>query len=267
MSLTTINESPPGQGVPGAPVPPSYQVLTVMCGENKDIRVDINYLNYLSTLTFERDDGNGVDVWYLVHTWTKTWYEGSKSGSVFVNLRTGERHDTCLLSWWRGYLSISKDGKLILLNAGITASSARQTNVIDISDWDNIHLIHYSEDWNYENKNVIVSIEENGNDVVFKYYFTDDQFKYYYLGDKTTAINTDVNQDLEPTKEVVVVRRKNIGGVPKRVFLVGVDQLDSNSLVSTKYGCVEYIDVSNMSIVSETVNEIEVNQPIYSDSE
>jgi hypothetical protein len=123
LMLKVINEPPPGRGSNFNVdlKPDRYQRITVLCGLNKDIEVNIDYIDYLSTFTFERDG----DVWYLLHTWTKTWGDGSNSSSVFINLRTGEHHSTPTFNMWRGYLSISKNGKLVLIEAGIMASSAR----------------------------------------------------------------------------------------------------------------------------------------------
>lgn len=125
LHLEVVQERPPGE-TPDHLKNSGYDVksfdrLTVMCGENKDTPVVIDCLNYLSKFVFERDGC----MWYLCHTWTKTWGEGSYSNSVFINLDNGENFKTTTFSLWRGDLSISKDGKIILIDAGRTASSAR----------------------------------------------------------------------------------------------------------------------------------------------
>src|SRR5665213_2353583 len=110
LSLETVNEVPPGE-IPND-LKPNYDVqnydrLHVKCDNGKVVAID--YLYYLSFTTFKRQYGN---IWYLCHTWTKTWGEGSKSGSTFINLSTGERHDVNSLSFWRGTLQISPDGNM-----------------------------------------------------------------------------------------------------------------------------------------------------------
>jgi len=254
LKLTIINEKPPGSGTHGVPVPESYQRLTVLCGENKDIEVNIDYLNYLSTTTFDRDGC----IWYLVHTWTKTWGENSKSSSVFINLNTGEHHMTPTLSMWRGYLSISKDGKLVIIDAGITASSSRQINVIDISDLNNIQLIHYEEEGYFNGIDAQFG-GEDGNCVLLTYFYTKKQFKYYYLNDKSIDLSNEYHYN-ESTKKVLLTLKKNSNAtyegkqfIKDGKFIDG----DNGNLQETKYGSSINTDVSKMIVVSETIEDID----------
>lgn len=241
LKVQIINKVPPGDGSPWKDPPTSYTQLTVFCGENKDIEVTVDYLYYLSTLVFERNN----DLWYLVHTWTRTWREGSKSSSVFINLRTGENHETSSFSLWRGHLSISKDGNLILIDAGITASSARQINVIDITHLPEIELLHYEENWISD---YCVKFAENRQDVVFEYLFTDQMFKYFYEGDKSQDL-TETTWYHTPTKEVVIIRTKDY----EREY-AGSDNFQNNiKLEESKYG----VDIgeNKMKIISEIVKD------------
>ena len=143
LSLKIIDEKPPGENLTKVPQYDvfNYTRLTVLCGDlGSPIVVDVNYLNYLSYTTFKRQDGH---LWYMCHTWTRTWGEGSMSGTTFINLSTGQRHDVPTLSYWRGNLQISPDGNLILIEAGITATSDRQLFVLDISHLPSIDVIHH----------------------------------------------------------------------------------------------------------------------------
>jgi hypothetical protein len=211
LSLETINEKPPGE-TPNH-LKPNYDVesfnrLTVSCDNGKKVKVD--YLEYLSFTTFKKTH----DIWYLCHTWTRTWGEGSKSGlgfgnsalfpsnlmekernfqtyksgSTFINLSTGERHDVNSLSFWRGTLHISSDGNMILVKAGIMASSALKVIVYDISSLPNVETIYYEEIW--ENVNCSVSFNEN-NEFICTYFHVDDSYE-------------------NPTKEITVVRKRDI---------------------------------------------------------
>lgn len=93
LILQVINEKPPGENSTGCPAydVTDYRRLTVLCGDLSDpIRVEVNYLNYLSYTTFKRQDGY---VWYMCHTWTRTWGKGAISETIFINLTTGERHN------------------------------------------------------------------------------------------------------------------------------------------------------------------------------
>lgn len=81
----------------------------------------------------------------MCHTWTRTWGEGSSSGTTFINLSTGERHDVPTMSLWRGNIQISPDGNMVLIEAGIMASSARQLLVLDISKLPTVDVIHKEE--------------------------------------------------------------------------------------------------------------------------
>ena len=141
LNVTVINEPPPGQNTTGIPQwdQKSYTRLTVACGNLLEpILVDINYLDYLSTTTFQRDN----DTWYMCHSWTKTWGEGAQSFTSFVNLRTGEYHKVPPLNFWKGTISISPNGKLVMITGGIIATSMAQLLIIDISDFSHVETIH-----------------------------------------------------------------------------------------------------------------------------
>ena len=145
LSLKTIDEKPPGENLTYSSHYDvfNYPRLTVLCGDlQAPIIVEVDYLNYLSYTTFKRQDGC---LWYMCHTWTRTWGQGAKSGTTFINLETGERHDIPTLSYWRGNLQISPDGNLILIEAGITATSARQLLVVDISNLPLVDVIHHEK--------------------------------------------------------------------------------------------------------------------------
>lgn len=170
LFVETIDEVPPGE-VP-IHLKPNYDVknfdrLTVTCDNGTKVQVD--YLHYLSFLTFKRQDGN---LWYLCHTWTRTWGEGSRSGSTFINLSTGERHDVNSLSFWRGTLNISPDGNMVLIYAGIMASGAQKIIIYDISSLPKIETIHYEECW--ENISYSVSFNEN-SEFVCTYFYNEDE--------------------------------------------------------------------------------------------
>lgn len=184
LSLETIHETPPGEIPDHLKI--NYNVknfsrLTVLCDNGMKVKVD--YLYYLSFTTFKREDG----LWYLCHTWTRTWGDGSRSGSTFINLYTGERHDVESLSFWRGTLRISPDGNMILIDAGIMASSARKIIMYDISALPRVETIHYEEFW--ENVDYSISFNEN-NEFECAYFYIDD------------------DEDLK--KEVKIVRKRDI---------------------------------------------------------
>lgn len=260
LSLITVHEKCPGS-IPEDLVmqhPDSYQRLIVKCGDNKDIIVQVDFLYYLSEFTFNRDG----DIWYLTHTWTRTWGDGAESTSVFINLRTGERHDTILLSWWRGELCFSEDGKSIAITAGIMASSSVQINIIDISNLDDLKLIYYEEHCGEGYVNVSFDV----NDIVVCYGMTDDEFRYHYQEDKTFELDYDKQSGEEITKEIVVRLKKGHGhehGHENRESITPDSQLNRNGLLElykTKYGTYAYPTVSNVIVVSEEVKILNQDQ-------
>lgn len=142
LQVNIINEKPPGENLTGSAAydVSNYTQLTVLCGDlSNPIVVHVKYLNYLSYTTFKRQDGC---IWYMCHTWTRTWGQGALSGTTFINLETGDRHDVPSLSFWRGNLQVSPDGNLILIEAGIMASSDRQLLILDITNLPAVDVIH-----------------------------------------------------------------------------------------------------------------------------
>jgi len=76
LKLQIINEAPPGS-IPenfgsNYPVPETYERLSVFCGPEKDVCVDIDYVYYVSKYSFKRESKSGIiEDWYICHTWTR----------------------------------------------------------------------------------------------------------------------------------------------------------------------------------------------------
>lgn len=147
MSLETILETPPGKNYDSKITPQtSFQRLNILCANN--VSVVIDYASHLDNNSFfikELENGSKVP-FYLCHYWTRTWFEGSKNGSYFINLLNGDKYESISMSRWRGRLFISPDGNSLLIDEGITASSARLLTVYDIYDLNKIVEV-YSEEF------------------------------------------------------------------------------------------------------------------------
>lgn len=152
--------------------------VTVACGDltnPKNVIVENTYPTYY---TFNRDG----DRWYLLHTCLcldkKKWIHDTST--VFINLNTGETRKTSSLSYWRGRLTMSPNGKLAIIDAGIQASSARQIMVVDLTDWDNMTIIYREEIWSYIDYNTRF---DEDNNVVFEYIL-----EFWILDDKVSLV-------------------------------------------------------------------------------
>lgn len=160
----------------------SYQkenrTLTLLCGDlTNPVPVKIEN-TYPSKYTFNR---NG-EKWYLLGTnsWAdkeKTKYDAS---SVFINLATGEVRRTPSLDFWKARIQYSPNGMLVIVDAGITASSARQILVVDLTNWDNITVIYREEIWSY--KDYEVRFDDNSN-VIIEY-----TLEFLILDDKASLV-------------------------------------------------------------------------------
>lgn len=145
LSMETINESPPGDSH-FATRPTSFQRLTILCANN--VTVTIDYANDIAHNSFFMQTNTNTNQKipiYLCHYSTRTFGEGSKYGSYFVNLETGEKFPSVSMSRWKGTVYISPDGNLLATEEGITASSATLISVYDISDLSNITLVYKEE--------------------------------------------------------------------------------------------------------------------------
>jgi hypothetical protein len=245
LKLQIINEAPPGVIPENYPRPKTYERLSVYCGPEKNICVDINYVYYVSKYIFKRE---GED-WYICHTWTRTWEEGSHSGTFFVNLNTGEHYETYPLFFWRGSLNISPNGMLGIIEGGIIASSARKLYIIDLSMLPNIPVLHYEENWDSESSACFL---ENSQ-IEFNYGFSKKQFEHDYLG------NVDSPKETRgwptPKKQVIVVREKNPEDtvVQECNFLKNYTETRKSDIESTKY--LVQFGVHDLIDISETVED------------
>jgi hypothetical protein len=254
LSLVTINESPPGS-IPdnlggSAKHPTSFQRLHVLCGPMKNILVKVDYVYYESNYTFQRDNC----LWYLCHTWTRTWGDGADSTTVFINLDTGDRYDTDSLSFWRGSLTISPNGYLALITGGIYASSDAFIGVVDLSNLPLVELLHYEIFFS----NVEVKFQSD-NTVVFTYPFIDDNhLKEMYVKNNPNYSNEtkDVQWGDDYGWSVVVVRTKCAANTS-----IWSDSIEYSSYgapydkyIATKYDTSIVVD--KMTIVSETTEKI-----------
>lgn len=164
------------QKVPGDNI--YSNTITVACG---DLANPVNVIienTYPSNYTFNRDG----DRWYLLHTCLcldkEKWIHDTST--VFINLNTGETRKTTSLSFWRGSLQMSPNGKLAIIDAGITASSARQIMVIDLTDWGNVTIIYREEIWSYIDYDTRF---DNDSNVVFEYIL-----EFWILDDKVSLV-------------------------------------------------------------------------------
>jgi hypothetical protein len=135
-------------------------------------------------------------------------------------------------------------------------------NVVDISDFDNIQMIHYEEEWgmSYDGWDIKFG-GDDGNSVVIQYRYCDSSFKNYYLGDKSVDVDWD-DDYYHPCKEVIVTLKKNEDAVydeKGKNFLKDGKFLhgDNGNLQDTKYGTLVNTNVSKMIVISEIVNDIE----------
>lgn len=230
--------------------PESFQRLNVLCGENKDILVNIDYISYHSTFTFKRD----CDLWYLCHTWTRTWGEGSNSSTVFINLNTGQRYDTDSLSFWRGSLQISTDGKLALVSGGIFASSAVFTAVIDLSNLPKLEYIYFEQYGDSAESKFLPD-----NSIYFEYGFArENEFFEVYLNsdysyyDKEYSDDDDYDEDFK--WKVTVVRKfdpnRKFQGTAKLPYSSYGAPYEDVKKMWTRFGVA--ITINHMIDISET---------------
>lgn len=129
------------------PLPPfdikDNDVLVVHCSE-RDVIID-NYYGHHPTL-LNRQDG----CWFLCYGTSRQSNNHSalsNNHSVFVNVVTG---DTCTapnLLFWRSSLLFSPNGNYVCIDAGISASSARQVFLIDMTDLVTPNVIYREEIW------------------------------------------------------------------------------------------------------------------------
>ena len=150
--------------------------LIIRCDE-KDVIVENIHGNCHSLL--KRTDG----YWFLCYTWTRTWLTDSqmgkadpnaKSGSVFVNLKTGEMHPVHSFLLFRSSLTYSPDNNFLLIQGGICASSASEILLVDLRDLSNVNVIFREEIWEFP-CNYQFSFNEK-SDLVAKYSY--DFFEY-----------------------------------------------------------------------------------------
>jgi len=140
---------------------------TVKCGDLANpIIVTIENTSYLPDYLFDRDGCK----WAFCHSALcldkEKWLWDTST--TFINIETGENHKTPSLSFWRGSILPSADGKLVIIDAGICASSARKVYVVDLTDWKNVTIIHYEELWTNHEYSVTFN---DDNDVVFEYIY------------------------------------------------------------------------------------------------
>ena len=250
LALETIEGLPPGE-IPNHLKPnwdvKNYLRLTVICDNGTKVQVD--YLDYLSFTTFKRQDGN---MWYLCHTWTKTWGEGSRSGSTFINLSTGERYDVNSLSFWRGTLQISPDGNMILIDAGIMASSARKILVYDISCLPKMETIHYEEFW--YGIQYSVSFNEN-NEYVCTYFYGEDD------DEQNIKREICVLRKRDSKREIVNDQRSEYETKVDEIFETGISvnkmievERSENRIVSLKHEILQLLNDQDFS--TETYEKV-----------
>jgi hypothetical protein len=139
------------------------KTLTIKCNNRV---VVVENVTYVPNYTFERDGG----IWYMIHNSTlldkELWIHDSYT--TFINLDTGETHKVPYLSFWRGQIEISPNGKFAAIDAGICGSSARKIYIVDLTDWENVTITHYEEIWTFID--YTVSFNDN-SDSVFTYTF------------------------------------------------------------------------------------------------
>lgn len=244
LSVVTVEGQPPGNDDVGgkAKVPQTFQRLIVTCGPNKDITVNVDYVYYESKYTFQR----GNCLWYLCHTWTRTWGEGAKSSTVFINLDTGDRYDVPIMTYWRGTLTISPDGTLVLLTGGIMGSSDAFIKVVDISHLPLVEVIFYEEFL----QNVGADFLPDGT-LSFSYPFRTSELKNIYLANDPTAECDQCERDADHEWNVVVIRTRNFDCSPHWSNTL---ELSNVKLVATKYHTDVGID--KMAIISEQLQKV-----------
>jgi hypothetical protein len=208
--------------------------------------VEVDYLYYESNYTFCRDNC----LWYLCHTWTRTWGDGAKSNTVFINLDTGDRYDTNSLSFWRGSLTISPNGYLALITGGIYASSDAFIGVVDLSNLPRVELLHYELFFS----NVGVKFQ-NDNSIIFTYPLYTIELNEMYLPNNPSACpDTDNIRHDDPDWNVVVVRKKNNDRQPQWSDCI---EYSSHGAPFEKYTNTKYntsIVLDKMTNVSEMVS-------------
>lgn len=143
------------------------KTITILCGEDLSKPVIIEDACWNIPYIFQRDG----DFWCWVNTSKPIDLEKRKyeRHGVFVNLNTGEKKviDHTLIDF-RSTTTFSPNGKLVIIDAGIIASSGCKTMVIDLTDWDNVTVIYCEEIWDYIEYSA--KFDEDSN-VVFTYVF------------------------------------------------------------------------------------------------
>jgi len=165
------------------------KTLTIKC---KDRIVTFEGVSYVSDYTFERDGG----IWYMVDSSTLLDKEGwvYDSYTIFIDLDTGETHKVPCLSFWRGKLEMSPNGKFAAINAGICASGATKIYIVDLTDWENVTIIHYEEIWSFID--YTISFNDN-SDSVFTY-----TFDFAILDNHVSLIEQDTISDKDMIKAI-----------------------------------------------------------------
>jgi len=163
------------------------KTLTIKCGDLvKPILVTIEDIGCNTNHTFQRDG----DCWAWFTTMKPIDVSKYECRGVFVNLKTGEKRVTnTTLTDFRSTTKFSPNGKLAIIDAGISASSARKVMVIDLTDWDNVKPIYHEEIWDCVDYNVEFDADSNA---VFSYVF-----KLWAFGDKVSLSQNDSVYDEE----------------------------------------------------------------------
>ena len=179
--------------------------LTVKINESKSVVVD-EFYEYYDVFKRKNVENMEWELWLYCQSWKRK--RGVPAQSVFVNLETGETHYPCeSLNFWRGCLKFSPNGHLALVTARIQGSSAKKILVIDLTDWNNVTVIH--QELNCEAE---VSFN-NDNQVVFKHELMTlrDKGTVYNVTDPEVIINM-YDEELDVTLKTlttIIVRERD----------------------------------------------------------
>lgn len=236
--------------------------LTIQCEDNTSANV-ANFWQLHPHELIERDDGN----WLLCHTWTRGWTADDHTNSVFVNLKNGQMHIGPSLFLWRAHLTFGCNGKLLLIDAGIQASSARQILLVDVSDLNALNVVYREEIWFDPPSDYECRFDEQSQSLVMKY-----RYVFYQNGNVVSATAPTLPPSLGDESEEIALLRAGVRIVPTEVTIAR--KIDANrvsapraekwitqgtvlSLPVTDYGTNCSVDETSTQIISSSPNHSE----------
>jgi hypothetical protein len=133
--------------------------LLITCDNLVTIEIE-NTLKGRAIVYFRRDG----DRWLMVGASDK-----DNSKHICINTATGEMYKIPYILGFRSTITFSPDKRLALVISRICASNADKVWIVDMTDWNNVTIIHNEEMWDHYDWDV--KFDEDGN-VVFTYNFT-----------------------------------------------------------------------------------------------